>query len=754
MNYGSGGRQSHPPVDDLELRETQKKQPDQQSATPPGPAPRTEVPSTTVAIDTQAVHGGDNPQLTDRNIAEQKAFQAILSENRDWLAVALEAAGQAPWQMDLSTGTVIPSDRIFQMYGVSDPPGLTTRAYWRAFILEEDRSRVLQTIDRAIEENGGYNVEYRIRRASDGAVRWIACQGRLHIGTDAHHARLIGVTADITEHKQTEEALRESEQRYRKTFEQAGLGIAHLSLEGRYLRVNPQLCHMLGYTEAELLNKTHWEVTAPEDRKAEEESLLRVLRDGSQTSFHEKRYIRKDGQRVWAAVTTSLLRDDDRNPLYFIRVVENIDWRKQTEAKLRRSSRRFLLLAWTSHHLLVDGEPERALQQLGYRAMSELNCDLFLSFINRGDYLQLSAHVGLDDHQAKAIERVEYGQAVCGEVARTGRRIVVERIQTSLDPRIKLLRSWGVQAYACHPLKFQEKVLGTVSFGATSRESFTPDEQALMESFANQVAIAVGRRFLERQLIEMHREEYEHASELERRVTERTKELNRANAEIEDRRRMLESLARELTGAEHRERRRLAEVLHDGLQQLLVGARFSLGGLGSKLEKNEEKQEIDRVCSVLQEAIEASRSLTYDLCPPVLSTPGLASAFEWLAEQMMEKHGLEVDLDIPEDLEPNSESAKVVLFSSVRELLFNTVKHSGAKHARLETRLHGDNILVRVSDSGMGFEPSAVLTNSAKAGFGLFSIRERVALFGGRMQIQSGPGRGAVFTLIIPGTLL
>jgi len=402
--------------------------------------------------------------------------------------------------------------------------------------------------------------------------------------------------------------------------------------------------------------------------------------------------------------------------------------------------------------LLVDGDPERAFQHLGHRAMKELSCDFFLSFSVREDHLQLSAHAGIEEQKAKVIERLEYGQGVCGEVARRGSRIVADGIQTSPDPKTELLRSWGTRAYACYPLTFQDAVLGTLAFGSRSRDSFTSDEQAMMESFANQVAIAMGRRLLEQRLVEMHRREHEHANELERRVRERTEELNRANAEIEDRRGMLESLARELTGAEHRERRRLADLLHDGLQQLLVGARFSLEVLGSRPRDSKERKEIGRVCGIIQEAIEASRSLTYDLCPPILSKRGLASAFEWLGEQMMEKHGLEVDLDIVADGEPSSESSKMVLFTSVRELLFNAIKHSGTKRACLRACLQGDNIVVRVSDAGAGFKPSDALAHSAKAGFGLFSIRERIALFGGRLQINSTPGRGAAFTLIIPGT--
>ncbi len=617
------------------------------------------------------------------------------------------------------------------------------------FTHPDDVQAVAATIDWALTHPGQcHSVEHRFRH-KNGSWRCLQSEGFSDIRKGGV-LRLMATSRDITEQKAAEAALRETEQRYRKTFEQAGLGIAHLSLDGRYIRVNPAFCDMLGYTESELVTKTCPEVTHPDDLKADQETLLRVLRNGPQPSLNEKRFIRKDGKSVWAAITTTLLKDDSRSPLYFIRVAEDIDWRKRAEAELRRNSRRFSLLAWASQELLMDVDPEQAFQQLGYKAMMELNCDFYLSFIAREDQIELRAYAGIDREKAKAIETLEYGQAFCGEVATSGHPIVAEEIRTSLDPRTALLRSWGVRAYACHPLKFQERVLGTLAFGTISRDSFSADELAMMESFANHVSIAMGRRGLERELVEMHRREHEYASDLERRVRERTEELNKANAEIEDRRKVLESLARELTDAEHRERRQLAEMLHDGLQQLLVGTRLSMEAFSFRFQGSTEKQEIDRLCSLVQEAIESCRNLTCDLCPPTLSETGLAPAFQWLASQMMEKYGLEIELDIRGDVEPPNQSAKMLLFSSVRELLFNTVKHSGTKHSRLEMDLMADDIVVRVSDAGAGFEPSRVLADPGKSGFGLFSIRERMALFGGGMRIESAPGRGATFTLLMP----
>jgi PAS domain S-box-containing protein len=240
--------------------------------------------------------------------------------------------------------------------------------------------------------------------------------------------------------------------------------------------------------------------------------------------------------------------------------------------------------------------------------------------------------------------------------------------------------------------------------------------------------------------------EQEYAAELGRRVEQRTEELRRANEEIRKRSAALESLAWELTDTEHRERLRLAEVLHDGLQQLLVGAQLSLKIVSAQASKH-QKPELQRLRAVLDEAIQASRSLTCDLCPPALSDGGLASAFSWLAGQMKEKHGLSVQLIIEDQAEPSNDSVKILLFNAVRELLFNVVKHAETCEARLEVSTREESLVIRVTDAGAGFDPTGLATDG---GFGLFSIRERLGLFRGTLKIESGPGKGARFTITAP----
>jgi PAS domain S-box-containing protein len=233
--------------------------------------------------------------------------------------------------------------------------------------------------------------------------------------------------------------------------------------------------------------------------------------------------------------------------------------------------------------------------------------------------------------------------------------------------------------------------------------------------------------------------------ELEVRVAERTAELQR-------RAEQLAMLTSELTLAEQRERRRLAQVLHDHLQQLLVGAKFGLEVLARRVEE-EQRPNVDQIRDLLDESIIASRSLTVELSPPILHEAGLAAGLEWLARWMKEKHGLDVELKLDPQVATDREDVKVLLFQSVRELLFNVVKHAHVTRATVEMRPSGpDTLRVEVSDAGVGFEPQEMWERSSHmaGGFGLISIRERLGMLGGTLEIVSSPQAGARFILTAP----
>ncbi len=252
--------------------------------------------------------------------------------------------------------------------------------------------------------------------------------------------------------------------------------------------------------------------------------------------------------------------------------------------------------------------------------------------------------------------------------------------------------------------------------------------------------------------------------ELERRVRDRTAELTRivetlqgemnrrstAERALRARSEQLRLLASELTLAEQRERQRLALVIHDGLQQLLVAANYRLGRL-ERAENREVRQAATEVGQLISDSIEASRSLTSELGPPILRVGRLIPALEWLVRWMQDKHGLAVDMEAHGNVEPEAEDMTVLLFQATRELLFNVVKHAEVKAARVQVALVDGQVQITVTDKGVGFDPRQLRAEGAPSGgFGLFSIKERLDLMGGRVEIDSAPGRGSRFKLVAP----
>jgi CheY-like chemotaxis protein len=153
---------------------------------------------------------------------------------------------------------------------------------------------------------------------------------------------------------------------------------------------------------------------------------------------------------------------------------------------------------------------------------------------------------------------------------------------------------------------------------------------------------------------------------------------------------------------------------------------------------------------LIDESIAVSRDLTAELSPPILHEAGLNAGLQWLVRRMADKYGLFVDLEIEEDGQL-PEQLKILLFDSVRELLFNTVKHAQTSSAVVNSRHADGRLQITVSDPGVGFDPATMLAAGVGGvGFGLFGIRERLELMGGALQIKSTPGQGSLFVLSVP----
>jgi PAS domain S-box-containing protein len=230
------------------------------------------------------------------------------------------------------------------------------------------------------------------------------------------------------------------------------------------------------------------------------------------------------------------------------------------------------------------------------------------------------------------------------------------------------------------------------------------------------------------------------------------KELQTLHKALEHRASQLQSLASELTLTEHRERRRLAQLLHDHLQQILYAARLSVTILRRKVCDKDLQDMIQHLDMLLGQCIDESRSVTLELSPPVLYDAGLAPALEWLARQMQLNYGLLVNVQSDVQAEPEAEDIKVLLFQSVRELLYNVVKHAGAQRASVKMSLAPDQqVRIDVEDKGAGFNAEKMQSNGdGITGLGLFSIRERLEQMGGRLEVHASAGQGTSVSIFAP----
>jgi PAS domain S-box-containing protein len=220
----------------------------------------------------------------------------------------------------------------------------------------------------------------------------------------------------------------------------------------------------------------------------------------------------------------------------------------------------------------------------------------------------------------------------------------------------------------------------------------------------------------------------------------------RAADEIRAYQERLRSLASELTLVEERERRRLAIQLHENIGQILAFARIKLGALTAEAATSALAADLNELRNQIDQTIQYTRSLTFELSPPILYELGFEDAVEWLASQVKEKSGTEIEVQQEPHPTPLTDEARTILFLVVRELLTNVARHAQARHAKVVIHKDGDQLRIQVEDDGVGFN----VAKSGAAGFGLFSIRERLEYIGGQLQVKSKLGHGTLVTLTIP----
>lgn len=284
----------------------------------------------------------------------------------------------ALFELDLQGNWLAANDVWYQMTGLT--PEQAQGQGWKRILHPQDQLWVETEMSQSLQRGEPFWCEFRCRR-SDQRVIWVVSQGQVKWDHQGRAIAYTGTMLEITERKQAELALKESERRFRVTFEQAAVGIAHISLEGQWLRVNQRLCDIVGYTRTELLELTFQDITHPDDLATDLLSIKQLLNGEIERIVLEKRYIHKQGTLVWVNVTVSLIREETSHkigqPLYLIGVVEEIGRRKQTERFLQERAQELAdLNRVLSRTTALLHKRNQELDQFAYVASHDLKAPL------------------------------------------------------------------------------------------------------------------------------------------------------------------------------------------------------------------------------------------------------------------------------------------------------------------------------------------------------------------------------------------
>jgi PAS domain S-box-containing protein len=295
-----------------------------------------------------------------------------------------------------------------------------------------------------------------------------------------------------------EEALRESEQRLKFHFENSPLAVVEWDADFTVTQWSSEAERLFGWKKEETIGKRidALGMIYEEDVPIVQRTMQRLTGGSERMVVASNRNYTKTGGVIECVWHNSVLLDRNGRMASVMSLVLDVTARKKFEDALLQNTRRFEVLAATAQELLLSSKPQQVVETVCNKVMELLDCQAFFNFLvdEKEGKLRLNAYAGVPAEEAASIERLDYGTAVCGCVARDGCRIVAEHIPTTPDVRTELIKSYGIKAYACHPLLSEGgKVTGTLSFGTRTRETFSSEDLSLMKAIADQVAVAMAR---------------------------------------------------------------------------------------------------------------------------------------------------------------------------------------------------------------------------------------------------------------------
>ncbi|MDR3568694.1 MAG: PAS domain S-box protein [Syntrophobacteraceae bacterium] len=594
---------------------------------------------------------------------------------------------------------------IRRIYGFDVILGAESQGgYWlKNCIHPDDQMAMLAKINESMRTKSILEHEYRFSRA-DGSFGWRFARAIPLLDENGKILEWFGAASDITQHKQAENALRESEERFRALVQASSDVIYQMSPDWKEVRRVFGRDHIV---DMESIGGGNWfqKHIPPEDHPAMLAKIGECIRSDS-IFEHEHRVLRLDGSPGWVFSRAIPLKDANGKLLGWFGAASDITQRKQAENSLRESEERF-------------------------RVAQELSPDGFTIFRPVRD-----AAGNVTD-----FDWVYENPAIARMTGSDPKEIVGRRL---LDILPGYRASSFFKAYR-HVAQTGETLVLEDLYGGDSVLKPTWFRVAVVR-MGGDIAILTQDISARKKMEEELRRSQE---ELEKRVRERTASLEAANEKL----RLVPS---KLIEVQENESKRLASDLHDSIGQTLAALKFRIEHVSTVVRDGKAK-EADRLLGefvpIIQRSIDETRMISMGLKPTVLSEQGLLAALEWYRRQLLavySKIHIEFETAIQEEDIP--EALKIAMFRIAQEALNNSCKHSGAEWIDVRVALNEGNIELVISDDGIGMDVGYILKSTAAKSLGLIGMKERAEIFGGKLYIESALEEGARVRAVWPAT--
>jgi PAS domain S-box-containing protein len=738
---------------------------------------------------------------TVHDISERKLAEEKVIKSESFLAESQHIASIGSWEWDIRTNELNWSDETYRLAG-REPKSFEPKFEdFQNILHEDDREAVFKLVEETLAGRAEYRIDHRIVLPG-GEVQYVFSQGEVERDADGRPVRMVGTMLDITERRKAEKKLKESEARYRAVVDDQTDFISRYHPDGTINFVNTSLCQHAGKEPEELIGRNFLDILSDEDR-AEVEQALKTLDSKNPVTSVEHKFVRPEtGEVFWQRWLNRAIFDEKGTIVEFQGVGRDITIERRAEDELRRS-REFIEKLVNSANVMLIGLDENGRVILsnemteritGYSKEELTGKEWFQSMVPKDKYPEV-----WEVFELIASNKEYPEQFVNPIITKSGEERIISWRNSNLMEGGRLVStvSFGIditkQTRIEENLRLQSEILqhiaegvsltnisnGTILYTNTAYErmfGYEPGElinkhvSVLNSPFekdpaevANEIITSLKEHGTWSGEVHNVRTDgttfwsYAHITTFDHNeygnvwVTVQQDITNRKIAEREliANREKLAAMSMELSMTEERERRNIASDLHDHIAQALAMTKVRLGEVG-KQAKGDSLAKLESIKTEVDRIINSTRSLIFDLSPPVLYELGFKEAVEWVAEQVQKDHGIQVIVLAGKQHAQIDQEIRVILFKAVRELLMNVIKHAKAATVEVIITDLEKNIDVQVKDDGVGFDVSKIHGFIKKASFGILNLTERIKYIGGAVEFSSEPGQGTAVKITVP----